>query len=214
MSNRNIADIRKDYQMAELDEATAGGDPFAFFGKWFAEAEAAQAEEVNAMVLATVDLHNKPHARIVLLKGLDEKGFVFFTNYSSAKGLEIESNPFVALVFFWTELERQVRIEGRIEKISEEESDHYFSTRPDGSKIGAWSSPQSQSIPDRSILENNYKQYADQFGNDIPRPPHWGGYRVIPHYIEFWQGRSSRMHDRIVFSEDAMGEWVKTRLAP
>jgi pyridoxamine 5'-phosphate oxidase len=200
--------------MAELDEATAGDDPFAFFGKWFAEAEAAEAAEVNAMTLATVDLHNKPHARIVLLKGLDEKGFVFFTNYSSAKGLEIESNPFVALVFFWQELERQVRVEGRIERVSEEESDHYFSTRPEGSKLGAWSSPQSQSIPDRSILENNYRLYTGQFGNNIPRPPHWGGYRVIPSYMEFWQGRSNRMHDRIVFSQGATEDWAKTRLAP
>lgn len=200
--------------MAELDEAHAGDDPFAFFGKWFAEAEAAKADEVNAMALATVDLHNKPHARIVLLKALDDKGFVFFTNYSSSKGHEIEANPFAALVFFWKELERQVRVEGRIEKVTEDESDHYFSTRPDGSKLGAWASPQSQSIPDRSILENNYRQYTVQFGNNIPRPPHWGGYRVIPNYLEFWQGRSNRMHDRIAFTADASGNWLKTRLAP
>lgn len=200
--------------MAELDEAAAGDDPFAFFGKWFAEAEAAQADEVNAMTLATVDLHHKPHARIVLLKALDDKGFVFYTNYSSAKGHEIEANPSAALVFFWKELERQVRVEGHIEKVSGEESDHYFSTRPDGSKLGAWASPQSQPIPDRSIIENNYKEFAQRFGNEIPRPPHWGGYRVIPHYIEFWQGRSNRMHDRISYTQDATGKWMITRLAP
>jgi pyridoxamine 5'-phosphate oxidase len=214
VSNGNIADIRKDYQLAALDESAVGGDPFAFFGKWFAEAEAAKVNEVNAMALATVDLHNKPHARIVLLKGLDEKGFVFFTNYSSNKGQEMEANANVAGVFFWPELERQVRVEGVIEKITEEESDHYFHSRPVGSRIGAWASPQSQVIPDRSILDNNYEQYKHQFGEAVPRPPHWGGYRIIPACFEFWQGRSSRMHDRIVFTTDVDKTWHICRLAP
>jgi pyridoxamine 5'-phosphate oxidase len=214
VSNGNIADIRKDYQLAALDESAVGGDPFAFFGKWFAEAEAAKVNEVNAMTLATIDLHNKPHARIVLLKGLDEKGFVFFTNYSSNKGHELEANPNVAAVFFWPELERQVRVEGVIEKITEEESDHYFHSRPVGSRIGAWASPQSQVIPDRSILDNNYAQYKQQFGETVPRPPHWGGYRIIPSCFEFWQGRSSRMHDRIVFTTDVDKTWHIYRLAP
>lgn len=209
----NIADIRKDYQLSTLDEATAGDNPLAFFGKWFAEAEAAEATEVNAMTLATVDAHNKPHARIVLLKALEEKGFVFYTNYNSSKGKEIEVNANAAAVFFWKELERQVRIEGVIKKVSEEESDQYFHSRPKGSQLGAWASPQSQVIPDRSTLDNNYSQYAGQFGEHIPRPPHWGGYCIIPSYIEFWQGRSNRMHDRIAFLLDN-DIWKVCRLAP
>lgn len=210
---RNIADIRKDYQLTVLDESAVGDDPFAFFAKWFAEAVASEAAEVNAMTLATVDEKNKPHARIVLLKGLDATGFVFFTNYNSAKGRHINANNAAALVFFWTELERQVRVEGVIEKISAEESDHYFNSRPEGSRLGAWASPQSQVIEDRKILDDNFIQYTSQFGQDIPRPPHWGGYRVIPEVIEFWQGRSSRMHDRILFARTADG-WKKSRLAP
>lgn len=211
--SQNIADIRKDYQLSTLDEHTAGNDPLAFFGKWFAEAEAAGVEEVNAMTLATVDVHNKPHARIVLLKALEQKGFVFYTNYSSSKGREIDANTNVAAVFFWKELERQVRIEGTVQKVPPEESDHYFHSRPKGSQLGAWASPQSQVIPTRDILDNNYKQYENQFGDSIPRPPHWGGYCIIPHYIEFWQGRSNRMHDRIAFLQDSEG-WKVQRLAP
>lgn len=209
----DIASIRKDYQLASLDETTAGADPLAFFGKWFAEAEAAKAEEVNAMTVATVDIHNKPHARIVLLKGLEGNGFVFYTNYSSAKGHQIEANNNVAAVFFWKELERQVRIEGRIEKIPEAESDAYFNSRPEGSRIGAWASPQSQVIADRSVLEINYKLFEAKFSGSVPRPSHWGGYRIIPGSIEFWQGRSSRMHDRILFTHHEEG-WIKSRLAP
>ncbi|RYD57468.1 MAG: pyridoxamine 5'-phosphate oxidase [Sphingobacteriales bacterium] len=209
----DIAAIRKDYQLAELDEATAGDDPLAFFAKWFAEAEAAKADEVNAMALATVDAYNKPHVRIVLLKGLEAAGFVFYTNYSSAKGHDIAANDQVATVFFWKELERQVRVEGRIEKISEAESGIYFNSRPAGSRLGAWASPQSQQIPGREILDNNYKLYQSKFGETIPRPPHWGGYRIVPERIEFWQGRSSRMHDRILFIKTDSG-WSKSRLAP
>ena len=211
----NIADIRRDYRLAALDEDIAGHDPISFFQKWFTEAEAAQITEINAMTLATVDARAMPHARIVLLKGLDEQGFVFFTNYDSAKGREIDAAPQVALVFFWKELERQVRIEGYIEKIKPEESDIYFHSRPQSSRIGAWASPQSHKIPDRNILDLNYARYEEEFSKiDIPRPPHWGGYRVMPNHIEFWQGRSSRMHDRILFTKNATGNWDRSRLAP
>lgn len=211
----NIADIRQDYMLAALDEETAGHDPLAFFSRWFSEAEQAQITEVNAMTLATVDANMQPHARIVLLKGLDNDGFVFFTNYDSAKGLEIAANPHVALVFFWKELERQVRIEGFIEKIAEAESNAYFQSRPAGSRIGAWASPQSRRIEHRNILDLNYARYAGEFSNiEIPRPAHWGGYRVLPRHIEFWQGRSSRMHDRIVFDRSDNGSWDRGRLAP
>jgi len=214
LSTANIAHIRKDYQLSALDETTVGDDPFGFFGKWFLDAQTAAVSEVNAMVLSTVDAENKPHARVVLLKGLEEKGFVFFSNYSSAKGREIESNPHVALTFFWHELERQVRIEGRIERVSEAESDSYFESRPDGSKLGAWASPQSQVIAARSILEENYTNLGQKYsGVSVPRPPHWGGYVVIPTKLEFWQGRSSRMHDRIVFERTENG-WKRFRLAP
>lgn len=209
----NIADIRKDYRLAELDEATAGDDPLAFFGKWFAEAEQAKVHEINAMTLATVDADSKPHARIVLLKGLDATGFVFFTNYNSAKGHDLDVNPFASSVFFWQELERQVRIEGITEKLEPEESDTYFNSRPAGSQLGAWASPQSRIISSREVLDENYKLYEDKYQEKIPRPPHWGGYRIIPHRIEFWQGRSSRMHDRILFVYESE-QWRKFRLAP
>jgi pyridoxamine 5'-phosphate oxidase len=211
----NIADIRKDYILASLEEESVGDAPLAFFRKWFSEAEAAQITEINAMTLATVSPDNRPHSRIVLLKGLDETGFVFFTNYDSAKGHDIASNPNVSLLFFWKELERQVRIEGSIEKVSAAESDAYFHSRPVGSRLGAWASPQSQAIPHRDILDVNYAKYEQEFSAiEIPRPPHWGGYRVIPASVEFWQGRSSRMHDRILFSGNKAGTWDRSRLAP
>lgn len=211
---KNIADIRKDYQLAALDESHTGDDPLLFFHKWFSEAEEAQVNEVNAMALATVDAHGKPHARIVLLKGLDDKGFVFFTNYTSLKGQNIDDNPHAALVFFWGELERQVRVEGVIEKVTAEESDAYFNSRPQGSRLGAWASPQSTVIADRSILYENYIKYDKEFDGNIPRPPHWGGYRLLPAEIEFWQGRSSRMHDRIRFKMTPENTWERSRLAP
>lgn len=213
-SGKHIAAIRKDYQLAVLDEQVAGDNPFAFFHKWFEDAQKADAEEVNAMTLATVNAAGKPHARIVLLKGLDDKGFVFFTNYQSEKGKDIEENPHVSLVFFWKELERQVCIEGIAQKVSDTESDEYFLSRPVGSRIGAWSSPQSTVIDSRNILEENYNKYIAQFGDNVPRPPHWGGYRVVPSSIEFWQGRSSRMHDRILFTRNTDSAWQKCRLAP
>lgn len=210
----NIADIRMDYMLAALDEETAGNDPVLFFSKWFKEAEEARITEINAMTLATVDAQNRPHARIVLLKGLEERGFVFFTNYDSAKGQDINANAHVSLLFFWKELERQVRIEGIIEKVPPQDSDAYFHSRPAGSRIGAWASPQSREIPHRNILDLNYTRYEQEFsGVEIPRPPHWGGYIVLPTRIEFWQGRSSRMHDRILFVQQE-GAWVKSRLAP
>lgn len=214
-SHLNIADIRREYMLQELDEATAGDDPLIFFKKWFAEAEAAAITEINSMTLATADTGGLPHARIVLLKGLDQDGFVFYTNYDSAKGKELVTNPFAALVFFWKELERQVRIEGVVEKVKEEESDIYFQSRPEGSRIGAWASPQSREITHRNILDINYSKYQQEFSNiEIPRPPHWGGYRVLPNHIEFWQGRASRMHDRIVFTKNGPNHWDRSRLAP
>jgi pyridoxamine 5'-phosphate oxidase len=211
----NIADIRQDYMLAALDEEIAGDDPVLFFSTWFREAERAMITEINAMTLATADHEGRPHGRIVLLKGLEEQAFVFFTNYDSDKGHEISANPHAALVFFWKELERQVRIEGRIEKIPEAESDIYFQSRPAGSRLGAWASPQSTVIPHRNILDLNYARYEAEFsGIEIPRPAHWGGYRVIPERIEFWQGRSSRMHDRILFVRNEAGNWGRSRLAP
>lgn len=214
LSSGDIAAIRTDYRMAALDETTVGDDPLIFFSTWFEEARRASIEEVNAMTLATVDGAGKPHARIVLLKGLEEGGFIFFTNYESAKGHDLEQNNHTALVFFWKELERQVRIEGRAEKASESISDDYFHSRPEGSRLGAWASPQSKEIKDRHILDENYESYKARFSAHIPRPPHWGGYVVKPVRIEFWQGRSSRMHDRIVFEKQDDGRWKRFRVAP
>lgn len=212
---KEIADIRQDYQLAALDETIVGDDPVNFFTRWFAEAQQAEISEVNAMTLATVNAENKPNARIVLLKGLDNGNFEFFTNYSSTKGTDLENNPYVCLVFFWKELERQVRIEGIARKLPAHKSDIYFHSRPEGSQLGAWASPQSHIISDRSILDENYSRYAEEFsGSLIPRPEHWGGYSVQPTAIEFWQGRSSRMHDRILFTATDGGMWKKERLAP
>ncbi|RYY13045.1 MAG: pyridoxamine 5'-phosphate oxidase [Chitinophagaceae bacterium] len=213
-SPSHIASIRKDYQLAALDEELVGTDPLLFFNQWFEEAVEARVGEVNAFTLGTVDELCRPHARIVLLKGIDQGGFVFYTNYKSSKGKHIETNPFASMVFFWQELERQVRVEGRVEKVSPEESDAYFSSRPEGSQLGAWSSPQSQEISMRTMLDDEYQQYLQTYaGKTIPRPPHWGGYRVLPDLIEFWQGRSNRMHDRIKFQLGQTG-WQKARLAP
>lgn len=216
MDASHLADIRKDYRLADLDEHIAGTDPLAFFRRWFDEAAASGIDEVNAMTLATVDGDGKPHARIVLLKGLDEEGFTFFTNYESAKGRQIDHQPHAALVLFWKELERQVRIEGHVVPLSTEDSDAYFASRPAGSRIGAWASPQSAVIGDRKVLDERAEHFLALYASgDIPRPSFWGGYRVVPSTVEFWQGRSSRLHDRIVFRRDAgSDDWGRVRLAP
>ena len=210
----SIANIRKDYRLQSLNENEVDANPINQFSIWWNEAISSSIDEVNAMTLATASIEGKPDARIVLLKGYDEKGFVFFTNYESRKALEMAANPFATLVFFWKELERQVRIEGAVEKISAADSDAYFQSRPEGSRIGAWASPQSRVIDNREILEENVKQLGIKYGEGfIPRPEHWGGYLVAPTQIEFWQGRSSRLHDRILYRREN-GAWVIKRLAP
>ena len=197
MSNE-IADIRKDYKLASLEEADVAANPIDQFTRWWNEAVASQIDEVNAMTLATANAAGVPAARIVLLKGYNPNGFIFFTNYESDKGKNLAQNPKAALVFFWKELERQIRIEGTVEKVSAEESDRYFNSRPASSRIGAWASPQSAVIENRLVIEQNVERYSSIFANDsIERPDHWGGYIVKPTSIEFWQGRSSRLHDRI-----------------
>lgn len=197
MSNE-IADIRKDYKLASLEEADVAANPIDQFTRWWNEAVASQIDEVNAMTLATANAAGVPAARIVLLKGYNPNGFIFFTNYESDKGKNLAQNPHAALVFFWKELERQIRIEGTVEKVSAEESDRYFNSRPASSRIGAWASPQSAVIENRMVIEQNVERYSSIFANDsIERPDHWGGYIVKPTSIEFWQGRSSRLHDRI-----------------
>ncbi len=212
---QNIAGIRKDYKQQTLLEKDVAVNPFEQFAKWWNEALQSQIEEVNAMTLATATKAGQPSARIVLLKGYDENGFVFFTNYHSHKGKQMEENPRAALVFFWKELERQIRIEGSIEKVDSPTSDEYFNSRPGGSKLGAWASPQSSVIESREVIEKNISELTTQFGeNAIPRPPHWGGYIVKPVLIEFWQGRPSRLHDRIKYSLQEEGNWKIERLAP
>src|SRR4051794_12137234 len=211
---KEIADIRKDYMLEMLDESSAEENAIDQFSKWWNEAMSSAIDEVNAMTLATALKEGIPSARIVLLKDYDERGFVFFTNYNSQKGNELKMNLHAALVFFWKELERQIRIQGVIEKIKSEESDIYFFSRPIGSRIGAWASPQSEVINNRKTLEENVKLYTKQFGENIPRPRHWGGYRVMPFLIEFWQGRSNRLHDRIRYSKNDDMSWRIERLAP
>jgi len=213
MSN-SIADIRTDYRMKSFLEADAARDPYTQFGHWWLEAVESKIEEVNAMTLATASADGFPSARIVLLKGYDKNGFVFFTNYNSQKGQEIAANPKACLLFFWKELERQIRIDGSIEKVSAEDSEIYFKSRPVGSRIGAWCSPQSSVIADRSILDKNVAHYTNKFNaQEVPRPDHWGGYIVKPTSIEFWQGRSSRLHDRLRYTAKPEG-WKLERLAP
>lgn len=210
-----IADIRKDYRLQTLDEAGVAPDPLQQFGIWWQEALQSEIVEVNAMTLATANEQGIPSARIVLLKGFDERGFVFFSNYESKKAGDLQVNPFASLVFFWKELERQVRISGRVEKVTELESDQYFQSRPEGSRIGAWASPQSTVISSRQVIEEKIEALQASFeGKEIPRPLHWGGYRVVPSSIEFWQGRSSRLHDRIQYTLQSDDNWVIERLAP
>lgn len=212
--NRDIAGIRRNYSLETLDEKNIAADAIDQFTAWWDEAVKSEIDEVNAMTLATATPDGKPSARIVLLKGYDADGFVFYTNYTSNKGHALELNAHAALVFFWKELERQIRIEGTAEKVSDEESDAYFFSRPSGSRIGAWASPQSTVIPNREILDENVNRFTMQFGEDIPRPSHWGGYRIKPELMEFWQGRSSRLHDRIRYIKTAGNDWKTERLAP
>ena len=210
----SIADIRKEYMRESLSEGDVELDPFLQFTRWWKEAVGSDITEVNAMTLATCNKEGMPSARTVLLKDYDKSGFVFFSNYESRKAKDIDENPQASLLFFWKELERQVRIEGRIEKVDATESDSYFHSRPEGSRIGAWASPQSRVVRSRDVIEEDVRRYQAAFEQaPIPRPPHWGGYRVIPVHIEFWQGRPSRMHDRILYSIEA-DSWKISRLAP
>ncbi|MGE6219392.1 pyridoxamine 5'-phosphate oxidase [Nubsella zeaxanthinifaciens] len=214
LSKETIQNLRQEYKSAELNEQDVIKNPIAQFEKWFTDAMSAQLYEPNVMTLATADKSGRPNARIVLLKGVDEEGFSFYTNYLSQKGKEIKKNPYACLVFFWAELERQVRIEGRIEKLDKETSEQYFHSRPTGSQIGAIASPQSQVIESRNNLELKVKELTQQYeGKPIPKPAHWGGYIVKPTSIEFWQGRPSRLHDRIKFTL-VNGSWKIERLAP
>ncbi len=210
---KNIADLRKSYEAGELDEASAAGVPLQQFEAWLHEAIAADVPEPNAMTVATVDEQGRPSTRIVLIKGYDERGIVWYTNYDSRKGHELAGNPYAALQFHWVELERVVRIEGRVEKVSAEESDAYYASRPLDSRLGAWASPQSQVIASRTVLVTNAAKVAMQHGLNPPRPPHWGGFRLVPERWEFWQGRKSRLHDRLVYRQEE-GHWLRERLAP
>ena len=210
----SIADLRKSYERAELDEAASHADPLQQFDQWLQEAISAAVPEPNAMTLATVASNLRPSTRVVLIKGYDARGISWYTNYQSRKGRELAGNPFAALQFHWVELERVVRIEGVVEQVSAEDSDAYYASRPLDSRIGAWASPQSQVIAGRSVLLANAARYGAQFLLRPPRPPHWGGYRLQPDTWEFWQGRKSRLHDRLRYTRNAEGAWLRERLAP
>ncbi|KQV82966.1 pyridoxamine 5'-phosphate oxidase [Rhizobacter sp. Root1221] len=209
----DIAALRKSYERAELDETASAADPLQQFSLWFQQALDGQVPEPNAMTLATVGSNGRPSTRIVLVKGFDARGLVWFTNYQSHKGRELAGAPFAALQFHWVELERVVRIEGAVEKVSDEESDAYYHSRPLDSRLGAWASPQSEVISSRAVLVANAAKAAVKYGIHPPRPPHWGGYRLVPDTWEFWQGRKSRLHDRLHYRLDG-GVWVRERLAP
>ncbi|GEN24549.1 pyridoxine/pyridoxamine 5'-phosphate oxidase [Halomonas cupida] len=211
---RDIADIRRDYEGGSLDESRVPADPLTMFDEWFALARATDPDDANAMTLATVDSQGFPHARVVLLKGFDQRGMVFFTNYNSHKGSELANVPQAALTFWWPQLARQVRIEGSVEQVSEAESDEYFASRPRGSQLGAWIATQSVVIPDRNWIEERQQRFEQAYeGQEIPRPVHWGGYRVKPEMIEFWQGQPSRLHDRVRYQLRDRN-WEVVRLAP
>ena len=209
-----LADLRKDYSLSGLAEKDLARDPFRQFQKWFQEAEAAKVIEPNAMVVSTVSKSGQPSSRVILLKGVDGRGFVFYTNYESRKGREIEANPRVSLLFPWLALERQVVVEGSVTKISREESEAYFHSRPHASQIGAWASQQSTIISGRSVIEDAAKALEKKYaGQQVPIPPHWGGYRVSPESVEFWQGRRSRLHDRLRYRREK-DAWIVERLSP
>jgi len=211
----SLSDIRTDYKRHSLDEKDLDRDPIRQFEAWFAEALAADVPEVNAATLATATPDGRPSARIVLLKGCDPRGFTFFTNYDSRKGRQLAANPRAALLFFWKELERQVAIEGAVEKVSAEESEGYFHSRPIASQVGAWASRQSQVIAGREPLEARFREFEQKFaGGEVPRPEFWGGFRILPESLEFWQGRPSRLHDRLRYRKDAAGVWTIERLSP
>jgi len=212
-TSARIAELRKNYGRAELSEEASDADPLRQFDKWLTEAIGAEVPEPNAMTVATVAGDLRPSTRVVLVKGYDERGIVWYTNYDSRKGQELAGNPYAALQFHWVELERVVRIEGRVEKTSAQESDEYFASRPLDSRIGAWASPQSQVIAGRSVLVANAAKFGAQFMLSPPRPPHWGGYRLVPDQWQFWQGRKSRLHDRLRYTL-ANGAWLRERLAP
>ena len=216
MDAKEIAALRKSYERAELDEAASHADPLQQFERWLGEAIAAALPEPNAMTLATVGNSGRPSTRVVLIKGCDAHGIVWYTNYESRKGHELATQPFAALQFHWVELERVVRIEGRVERVSEAESDAYFKTRPLDSRIGAWASPQSEVIGSRAVLVANAAKYAARYALNPPRPPHWGGYRLRPERWEFWQGRKSRLHDRLCYrlADSGSTAWLRERLAP
>lgn len=209
----DLADMRKSYERAELDESSAQADPFDQFSEWLDQAVAAKVPEPNAMTLATVGADGRPSTRVVLIKGFDRRGIVWYTNYDSRKGQELAAHRFAALQFHWVALERVVRIEGSVEKVSAAESDAYYAIRPLGSRIGAWASPQSQVIKSRAVLKQAVAKYQAQYGDHPPRPPHWGGFRLKPDGWEFWQGRKSRLHDRLRYRL-VEGQWVRERLAP
>ena len=215
MTPEEIAKLRKDYTLLSLNEDDVAPSPYDQFSQWWTDAEQSQILEMNAMTLASAGKDGTVDARTVLLKAFDDKGFVFFTNYNSSKSKQLDENPNCSLLFFWKELERQVRIKGLAERISTEESIEYFNSRPDGSKIGAWASPQSMVVAGKAWLHETFNYYAERFKHGhIPKPPHWGGYRVKPISIEFWQGRPNRMHDRILYTQPVKGHWKTERLAP
>jgi pyridoxamine 5'-phosphate oxidase len=211
----NLGDLRREYSRAAFEESNAAADPVEQFRRWFSEASRAEVPEPNAMTLATADAGGRPSARIVLLKSIDDRGFTFYTDYRSRKGRELDANPRAMLVFYWAELERQVRISGPVERVDVATSQAYYRQRPQGSRIGAWASHQSAELPDRATLEAEVARLTAEYaGKEVPLPPHWGGYRLVPDEMEFWQGRQSRLHDRLQYTRQPDATWRRVRLSP